>query len=70
MLVVPAELAASDFYETDRAAVLSNRSGRIVVPHSSIIETMHRAPAELIESGAARCAKKAGDVAPFFSLRD
>jgi len=36
----------------------------------SVIETMHRATAELIESGAPQRAKKAGDVAPFFSLRD
>jgi peroxiredoxin len=36
----------------------------------SVIETMHRATAELIESGAARRAKKAGDVAPDFSLKD
>jgi peroxiredoxin len=39
------------------------------VPRSTI-ETMHRATAELIESGAAQRAKKAGDVAPSFSLRD
>src|SRR6478672_3916756 len=36
----------------------------------SVIETMHRATAELIESGAAQRAKKAGDVAPSFSLND
>jgi hypothetical protein len=39
------------------------------VPHS-VIETMHRATAELIESRAARRAKKAGDLAPSFSLKD
>jgi peroxiredoxin len=39
------------------------------VPYS-VIETMHRATAELIESGAARRAKKAGDVVPSFSLKD
>jgi peroxiredoxin len=39
------------------------------VPHSAI-ETMHRATAELIASGAAQRAKKAGDVAPSFSLKD
>jgi peroxiredoxin len=39
------------------------------VPHS-VIETMHRATAELIESEAAQRAKKAGDVAPSFSLKD
>jgi peroxiredoxin len=36
----------------------------------AFIETMHRATAELIESGAAQRAKKAGDVAPSFSLKD
>jgi peroxiredoxin len=36
----------------------------------SVIETMHRATAELIASSAASRAKKAGDVAPSFSLRD
>jgi peroxiredoxin len=35
----------------------------------SRIEMMHRAIAELVESGAARRAKKAGDVAPSFSLK-
>ena len=36
----------------------------------SVIETMHRATAELIASGAAQRAKKAGDVAPSFLLKD
>src|SRR5437868_8416556 len=36
----------------------------------TVIETMHRATAELIESGAAQRAKKAGDIAPSFSLND
>jgi peroxiredoxin len=39
------------------------------VPYS-VIKTMQRATAELIESGAARRAKKAGDLAPSFSLKD
>jgi hypothetical protein len=39
------------------------------VRHSAI-EAMHRATAELIASGAAQRAKKAGDVAPSFSLKD
>ena len=39
------------------------------VPHS-VIETMHRATAELIASGAASRARKAGDIAPSFSLKD
>ena len=39
------------------------------VPYS-VIETMHRATAELIESGAARKALKAGDKAPAFTLDD
>lgn len=36
----------------------------------SVIETMHRATAELIASGAAARALKAGDVAPAFTLND
>jgi peroxiredoxin len=36
----------------------------------SVIETMHRATAELVASGAAQRVKKAGDVAPSFSLKD
>jgi peroxiredoxin len=36
----------------------------------SVIETMHRATDELIASGAASHAKKAGDIAPSFSLKD
>ena len=39
------------------------------VPHF-VIETMHRATAELIASGAASRARKAGDIAPSFSLKD
>jgi peroxiredoxin len=36
----------------------------------SVVATMHRATAELIGSGAAQRAKRAGDVAPDFSLKD
>jgi peroxiredoxin len=36
----------------------------------SVIEPMHRATAELIASGAASRARKAGDIAPSFSLKD
>ena len=36
----------------------------------SVIETMHRATAELIASGAAERAKKVGDKAPAFALKD
>jgi peroxiredoxin len=39
------------------------------VPHS-VVETMHRATAELIASGAAARALKAGDIAPLFVLKD
>jgi hypothetical protein len=39
------------------------------VPRSTI-ETMHRATAELIASGAAARALKVGDQAPSFSLKD
>ncbi|MCP1837242.1 peroxiredoxin [Bradyrhizobium sp. USDA 4524] len=35
-----------------------------------VIDIMHRATAELIASGTAQRARKAGDVAPAFSLRD
>ena len=35
-----------------------------------VVETMHRATAELIASGAANRAKKVGDPAPSFSLQD
>ena len=44
-------------------------AGNYNVPRS-VIETMHRATAELIASGVAQRAKKAGDVAPSFSLTD
>src|SRR5262249_45593650 len=36
----------------------------------SVIETMHRATAEVIASGAAQRVRKAGDMAPAFSLTD
>jgi hypothetical protein len=36
----------------------------------SVIVTMHRATAELIASGRAERAKKAGDIAPSFTLND
>jgi peroxiredoxin len=36
----------------------------------SVIETMHRATKELIASGAAKRALKAGDKAPLFTLKD
>ncbi len=36
----------------------------------SVIETMHRATAELIASGASALALKAGDTAPAFTLKD
>ncbi len=38
--------------------------------NASVIETMHRATAELIASGAASRALKAGDKAPTFTLND
>src|SRR4029077_21200996 len=36
----------------------------------SVVETMHRATADLIAAGAAERARKAGDVPPSFSLKD
>ena len=46
-------------------------SGRLPLkPPKEALETMHRATAELIESGQAQRAKKAGDAAPEFVLND
>jgi peroxiredoxin len=39
-------------------------------PTKEVLDTMNRATAELIESGQAQRAKKAGDVAPEFTLLD
>jgi peroxiredoxin len=39
-------------------------------PSKEALEIMHRATAELIQSGQAQHAKKAGDTAPEFTLRD
>jgi thiol-disulfide isomerase/thioredoxin len=46
-------------------------SGRFPVkPPREALDTMHRATAELIASGQAQRARKAGDVAPEFTLTD
>ena len=46
-------------------------SGRFhLKPTGEVLDTMHRATAELIASGAAQHAKKAGDAAPSFALKD
>ena len=46
-------------------------SGRFPLkPAKEALDTMHRATAELIESGQAQRAKKAGDAAPEFTLLD
>jgi peroxiredoxin len=46
-------------------------SGRFPIkPTSAALDAMHRATAELIESAQAQRAKKAGDVAPQFTLLD
>ena len=46
-------------------------SGRLQLkPTKEVLDAMHRATAELIESGQAQRAKKAGDVAPEFTLND
>jgi AhpC/TSA family len=39
-------------------------------PSKEALEIMHRATAELIETGQAQRAKKVGEVAPQFTLRD
>jgi peroxiredoxin len=41
-----------------------------IKPSREALETMHRATAELIASGQAQRAKKAGDAAPEFTLQD
>src|SRR5438445_12423858 len=46
-------------------------SGRFPLkPSREALETMHRATAELIETGQAQRARKAGDAAPEFTLPD
>jgi peroxiredoxin len=46
-------------------------SGRLALkPTKEVLDAMHRATAELIESGQAQRAKKAGDLAPEFTLND
>ncbi len=46
-------------------------SGRLPLkPTKEVLDAMHRATAQLIESGQAQRAKKAGDVAPEFTLTD
>jgi peroxiredoxin len=46
-------------------------SGRFPLkPSREALEIMHRATAELIETGLAQRARKAGDLAPQFTLRD
>lgn len=47
------------------------QAGRLALkPPKEIIDTMHRATLELIDSGQAQRAKKAGDMAPQFTLKD
>jgi peroxiredoxin len=46
-------------------------AGRLPLkPSKEALEIMHRATAELIDSGQAQRAKRAGDAAPVFTLRD
>jgi peroxiredoxin len=46
-------------------------SGRFPLkPTKEALETMHRATAELIENGQAQRARKAGDIAPEFTIKD
>jgi peroxiredoxin len=46
-------------------------SGRFPLkPTREALDTMHRATAELIESGQAQRTRKAGDIAPDFTLKD
>jgi len=46
-------------------------SGRFPLkPTKEALETMHRATAELVENGQAQRARKAGDIAPEFAIKD
>jgi len=61
-------MSLQDRLDAFRADYEAGRAHR--KPTKEVLEKMHRATAELIESGQAQRAKKAGDVAPLFDLTD
>jgi len=66
--MAPQDLALQDRLDAFKADF---ESGRFPLkPTREVLEAMHRATAELIDSAQAQRAKKAGDAAPEFTLRD
>ena len=61
-------MALQDRLDAFKASFISGRWLR--QPTKEVLDTMNRATAELIESGQAQRGKKAGDVAPEFTLLD
>jgi peroxiredoxin len=61
-------MALQDRLDTFKADFVSGRWLR--QPSKEVLDTMHRATDELIRSGQAQRAKKAGDTAPVFTLND
>jgi peroxiredoxin len=62
------DLALQDRLDAFKADFISGRWLR--TPTQEALDTMHRATAELIDSGRAQRARKAGDTAPEFTLND
>jgi peroxiredoxin len=61
-------MALQDRLDAFRADFIAGKLAR--KPSKEVLSTMERATAELIESGQAQRAKKAGDIAPEFTLKD
>ena len=61
-------MALQDRLDAFRADFIAGKLAR--KPTKEVIATMQRGTAELIESGQAQRAKKAGDIAPEFTLKD
>ena len=61
-------MALQDRLDAFKADFISGKWMR--QPTKEVLDSMNRATAELIESGQAQRAKKAGDVAPEFTLLD
>ena len=62
------DLALQDRLDAFKADFISGRWHR--TPTQQVLDTMQRATAELIDSGQAQRARKAGDTAPEFTLND
>lgn len=64
----PGDMTLQDRLDAFKADFISGRWLR--TPTRQVLDTMHRGTQELIESGQAQRARKAGDPAPEFVLRD